>query len=337
MKKLFLSLIVVFLMSSCATLFNSKYHKVSFSSDAPAKIIIDADTISVEKTTFWKSDVKHIELERSNVSKEVIVIRDTDIDTILLTPNLSNIYYLNIYTLGIGYIFDYDSPKIFSYADFLGNGIAISDRYIQKHSKEHLQYLASDEYKMRYSHKGVLNLKLGIPEGNLFNYDFEGYGRKTAEGFLGLSVGLDYFYKDNRFINLSWSYIMDFIAPFPAPFSYAGMRDTFGSSFWTLSHNHKIGKIALGYGFSYSTDTWNTINSGLWRDYADPELVNQPSIYRKAQSLGFVFPIHYYSRNSSFYWGVVYRPTFLQFDDKVRFKYQHTINFELGWRIRLAK
>jgi len=100
-----------------------------------------------------------------------------------------------------------------------------------------------------------------------------------------------------------------------------------------LSNNHLLlqKRLSLGYGLSYGYDTWNTIHHGIAQ-----EGEKQENIHRTSHSLGFVFPVYYYTRRS-FYLGMVYRPMLVQFAHGTHFKYQHSISFDFGWRIRLTK
>ena len=90
-------------------------------------------------------------------------------------------------------------------------------------------------------------------------------------------------------------------------------------------------RLSLGYGLCFSHDTWNTVDYGP-KD--DTEPWQDASADRRSNSLGLVFRCHYYTRGT-FHVGLSYRPTFVQFANGTRYKYQHTASIELGFRIRL--
>ncbi len=190
----------------------------------------------------------------------------------------------------------------------------------------------------KYSDDGVVNLHVSMPWINMFSADYGMPGRRSNVGFMGASVGLDYFWADNSFVNISAAGIMDAFILFPAPVDYEGMHDHMFSVYGYVSNNHLLARkrFSFGYGVSFGRDTWNTLNHGRWPDDATEEEMSRESIHRVSNSLGLVVPLYYYTRRS-LYMGLVYRPMIVQFADKARFRYGHTASFEIGWRIKLAK
>ena len=197
---------------------------------------------------------------------------------------------------------------------------------------------AEDRSARVYSQEDGINLRLGLPWINAFSADYGIQGRRSNVGFIGASVGLDYFRADNSFVNISAAGIMDAFILFPAPVDYEGMHDHMFSVYGYVSNNHLLARkrFSFGYGVSFGRDTWNTLNHGRWPDDATEEEMSRESIHRVSNSLGLVVPLYYYTRRS-LYMGLVYRPMIVQFADKARFRYGHTASFEIGWRIKLAK
>lgn len=312
-----LSLILV----SCATILNSRYCKTTIMTAVPTTIVVNSDTI--ELSTHKNNTLI---LERSNSPKEVILIRNTAVDTIILRPRWSLAYYCNFYSMGCGCLIDGKTPKKWTYPE----SVYLSKRWIEKNGIN---------YSNEYAGNNKLNLRYSLPHFNWFysSYEANNEARSNA-GFMGVSVGLDYFYNDKTFINISGSGIADIFIPFPAAVDFEGIRDHMFSIYGSVSNNHMLCKnrFSIGYGISYGRDTWNTINHGRWTDDAKDWEIEQESIYRQSNSLGLVLPFYYYTKRS-FYMGIVYRPMLIQFDGKARFKYQHTMSFDFGWRIRLIK
>ncbi len=314
-KKLLASAIVVLLFASCAAVKKQQekerrrklYQKISITADQPVTVIVDSDTIDIQGHSR-----KSIELPRSSKDKSITVIRDSTIQEALL-PAKKNRFAVDI---------DWKYPtKIYLTHDGINGETAI--RFYDK---------------FKYTKKDVVNLRIGVPWVNLFNFDYEADGKKTRKGFMGISLGVDYFYADNSFVNISGVAIMDAFTPVPAPVDYEGIHDHMSSVYGTISNNHMFAgrRLSIGYGISYGNDTWNTINHGMYADDVPAEIAEQESIMRNSDSFGLVFPFYYYTKKS-FYIGLIYRPMILQFADRTRWKYQHTISFEFGWRIRLAK
>lgn len=321
--KLFIALFSALILSSCATMFNSQYCKTDLQTDEPMIALIDSTSFELKP-----ENANVVTLTRSKNPKEIILIRDTKVDTVLMKSSWSYAYYFNFYSLGIGFLIDGKTPKKWGYPSI----IFLTDRYISRNLKGANPYINN-----KYAEKGAVNFRVSFPEVNLFYSAYENENIFNA-GFMGISLGLDYFYNNNAFLSISGSAIMDFLAPVPAPVDYGGILNHLSSTYCTFSNNHTLFKkrLSLGYGLSCGLDQWNTINHGMLPDDATEEEIEQESIYRQSTSLGLAFSAYYYT-NRSFYMGIVYRPMFVQFAGKTQFKYQCTASFDFGWRIRLRK
>ena len=185
------------------------------------------------------------------------------------------------------------APKKWKYPSTL----RLTDRYIDRHRK------GVDPYAdYRYADKGSWILHISLPYANAF---YSAYGKESqwGAGFLGLSLGLSYHTSDKTFVNLSAAGILDSEIPIPAAIDYESpqVKDHRYSILANLSNNHLLlqKRLSLGYGLSYGYDTWNTIHHGIAQ-----EGEKQENIRRTSHSLGFVFPVYYYTRRS-FYLGIV--------------------------------
>ncbi len=320
MKLLLPLLVSTLLLSSCASLFNPEHCRTDFRSPVPRTVLIDSTTIRVQP-----GKATPVAFMRGNQTKEAVQITDTRTDTIEVRPRWSEAYYFNFATCGVGFLFDGKTPKKWKYPSTL----RLTDRYIDRHRK------GADPYAdYRYADKGSWNLHISLPYANAF---YSAYGKENqwGAGFLGLSLGLSYHTSDKTFVNLSAAGILDSEIPIPVAIDYESpqVKDHRYSILANLSNNHLLlqKRLSLGYGLSYGYDTWNTIHHGIAQ-----EGEKQENIHRTSHSLGFVFPVYYYTRRS-FYLGMVYRPMLVQFAHGTHFKYQHTLSFDFGWRIRLTK
>ncbi len=319
MKRLLL-LLSLAAFSSCATIFNSPHSTTSLTTNAPRTAIIGPDTIALKPRTA----AIPIVLPRNKQPQEIVIYSDSRTDTVVLRSYWSDAYYFNIASYGIGFLIDRNTPKKWRY----DKAIHFTDRWIaQNRLHNPLRYPA-----------GTVNLRYGLPYVNLFNLTDATTGRqKSNAGFMGFSLGVDYFYSDEAFLTLSGTSIMNFFLPFPAAARFTGIWEHRYSFYGSLSNNHLLfnDRLSVGYGLHFGADTWNTKDHGPLPEEAD-SYIYQPNIHRKSTSLGPIFPLYYLTRRS-FYMGVVYRPMLLQFaHHKTDFRYQHTISFELGWRIRLS-
>lgn len=337
--KYIMYLIAPFVLSSCASILNKDHCTTELWSDQTRSAIIDADTIELPA-----HQITRISLERSRNQKYMVLSSDSArFDTVVLRPRWSTAYYFNMLsTYGIGFIIDGRKPKNWMYEPY----IRLTNRWILDNSPERLLF------HNRYAGKNAVNLRISLPHINQFYLSSDVNNATRAKGgFWGLSVGLDYFYKDWTFVNISGSHITNFFIPIPAAVSLNGTHDNMYSLYGSVSNNHMInkGRFSIGYGIAYGQERWNTVHNKTWgtgenmdeetddtpNDAVVGETTSPPNVYRKSTSLGLVLPLYYYTRRS-FYMGVVYRPMFVQFAKSTRFRYQHTASLDFGWRIRLS-
>ena len=153
---------------------------------------------------------------------------------------------------------------------------------------------------------------------------------KNSTGFLGSSIGADYFFSSDRFVNFSVAGVLDFFLPFPAPIDYAGGEyEFFNSSFISITNNHRINKFSMGYGLCFVNNSWRYIEL----DDLGINSINQ-EIDKNHNAIGFTFPF-YYQLGKTFYFGFIYRPTIYRFNIDESLKYEHLISLDFAWKFRL--
>lgn len=143
---------------------------------------------------------------------------------------------------------------------------------------------------------------------------------------------MDYFHSKNQFLQIGVADTLDLLAPRPFTFgSTDDSREYAKSNFVILSNNHKIGIMYLGYGISYSKNTWNFEDS-----YDNIYLGVNKSREKTHNTFGLFFPIHYQYRKN-FNIGLIYRPTFYIPNGPSTFVSEHLISFDFGWKIKILK
>jgi hypothetical protein len=234
---------------------------------------------------------------------------------------------LNIFN-GIGFLVDWKTPKKWYYP-----GLNADLHYKELAYLEIVKKLRAErrEKFLKNHKKGAAHIRLNLPFVSSYNVNFGAQSRRGVA--TGILFGVDYFYRNNTFIDISWAGMMN---AFYARRESVGMDDKISYTNISATNNHVLGKgiLSLGYGISYGRNKWNTINSHDWCGDATWEEINQPEIYRRSSALGLATSVYLYTRHS-FYGGISYRPMLWQFTDKTRFRYQHTLSFDFGWRIKL--
>ncbi|MDD4972302.1 MAG: hypothetical protein PHT07_22975 [Paludibacter sp.] len=312
MKHTLFLLTVLSLMTSCATIINQPYTMFTVYTTQPSEIIFKKDTI---KTTKNKANLI---VERKNETLKIIAKTDSITKTIHVEPQKSTMYWANIcYNYGIGMLVDRDTPKQYTYPQRI--------------------YINSTDTTGKYCsydpsiNKGSLDLHLSLPHINSFLLTPENEGTRINTGFWGLTVGLDYYHSKNQFINISASAVTDIFLPFPAAVDPGeGKQESMYSTYLSLSNNYRYKRFTIGYGLSYSRNTWEF---GYYGPYDHPLPTGYPVI-KSHIAYGLIFPT-YFQITKYFNIGVVYRPTFYRPNMTYKFKYEHLISIDFAWKIRL--
>ncbi|MES2431105.1 MAG: hypothetical protein V4556_09215 [Bacteroidota bacterium] len=197
-------------------------------------------------------------------------------------------------------------------------------RVVKKEQKSSNEYVSNEK-------KGEFLLKLSLPWVNNFCLKPQNENYKVNTGFVGFAAGLDYYHTQKQFLNVTGSTATNFFIPVPAPAHFEGVHTFINSSSIAVSNNHKLKRISLGYGISYSNNVWDLQYSGSREDTL---AFNERPRRKSYSTLGFMFPAHYQIKKS-LYAGIIYRPTFFRFNTSEKFAYEHLISIDIGWRIRL--
>lgn len=300
--------IILFLNSSCASIFNGRHTTTKIYTTRASKIIFNSDTI---KTFANKAKIK---LQRNNYSIPIIIATDSLEKRIFVKAENSFNYYCNILTYGIGFLIDRNEAKRYSYPKRIFiNSLDTLSRYFR--------YDQDDK-------KGQWQLHLSLPHINNFLLRPENEPVKSNTGFWGISLGMDYYYHNKGFTNISASVVSDFFVPIPAAVDIIGEYELMTSRFLSLSNNHKIKRFSFGYGLSYSLNTWDL----QFHDLFNPPPPIRPPVKKSKEAFGLVFS-SYYQVGKSFNVGLMYRPSFWQLGSRQPVQYEHLMSLDLAWKL----
>ena len=176
--------------------------------------------------------------------------------------------------------------------------------------------------------KGHCAFKIGFPEGNLF-YLNKGDHYGTAAGFLGLSVGVEYYITDKYNLNADVGVAIDYIVPFPAPVCYMGSYDKSSALFFDLQLGTDWKRFHFDAGLQFQHTRYierETVE--LFPHYKDT------LVFSKQQgNLGIALST-YFRVTQSFNIGINYYPSFLVFDkDRTTTHYGHLLFLDLIFRM----
>jgi len=273
-----------------------------------------------------------VKVKRSKNNLDIKLITDTATlnYTVKSSVNPAFLYgnLLLMQVSPVAFLIDLTNQKRFYYGKSVYLDISDSVRSIRSPISKSFHSFFPKTYP---TNKGELYLHVSLPHINSFNLRPENEGYKINTGFWGLSLGLDYSYSKNRFLNLSISGVSDFFVPVPAAVHIRGKYELMSSRYISFSNNHRIKRFTIGYGLSYARNTWDFRYSGF--DTQPP--IREP-IKRSHNSFGLVFPT-YFQLSKNFHLGIVYRPTLFAPELIEKFKYEHLISIDFAWKIRIRK
>lgn len=307
MNKTVIIFLAIFL-TSCATYLPDKGQKIKVITSLPAMVVVKNDSILTRKNKVVLNVLPSCD------SLKITVLRDSLVKRIQVPSRNSFAYWLNISpSVDSGFLVDKINHKRYAYPSLIYVNLSDSTK----------SYSTIDEQQFQ---KGSIDMRMSFPSINSFLLKPEDYGYKYSTGFVGLSLGTDYYYNKQKFISLTLSGVMNNEVPAPVGVDrWGGYWENFLAAFIGLSNNYIINRFRLGFGFSYSKVMWNS------QDF-DQNIFNS----RKSDAIGLIFPM-YYQFNNRFFAGIVYRPTFIQLRHPHPLRYEHIISVDFGWRYSLYK
>lgn len=300
--------------SSCATIFNRSTQRIEIITNKPADVQIN-DKILIN----FKNRTEFV-TARDVIPIQLSVFNDSVTKILTLNSKGSFAYWMNIfYNAGLGMLVDNKSPKRYGYPNKV---------YVDM--TNNLNSFTTYNPEIR---QGSLQLHCSLPYINNFLLNpIDEDKSKYNTGFMGVLIGFDYYYKTNRYLNLSTSGVMDFFIPFPAAVDFSGEMDFMSSWYFCLSNNYRIKRFSVGYGISYSKNTWDH----RYYEWLNPPPPERDPITKTDYSFGFVFPF-YFQPGKHFFLGLIYRPSFLTVKPVTVFKYDHLISIDFAWKIPLIR
>jgi hypothetical protein len=298
------------LMSSCATIMNTN-------TTATTIVVGDGEKVVYKDDTLASANGKiRIEVPRAAEPLELKIVSSGKSIALNIPSQYSTFYWLNITSnYGLGMLLDRRTKKRFTYPN-----------YIYPDSTRRLGYAKLGPKDRR----GELLLHMSYPHINAFFISPQETKKVSSGGFLGIALGAEYYYAPARFVALKGFGILDFFLPFPAPVKWEGSHQTIGVVGVELSHHHRFGRIAVGYGFLYQHYSWDR-TTVLTEDYNGPYIQERSSYPAYGFSSSF-----YWQATRNFHMGVVYRPTYYRPGRAEELVYEHTLSIDFAWKFLLV-
>lgn len=323
-KNLIFVIPLVFL-SSCATLMLKKDYNIRVSAnvpDAKAEIQDSIYSLPAEFRIKRSKEDLNIRLISDGLERNYIV---------KASPNAAFLYAnLICYPiLPLMYGIDFTNQKRFYYGkNIILNSCDTTNIIRPPIAKGYYDYRT----RSFPSNKGQLNFTYSFPWVNSFFLQPQHESSKSNTGFWGFSAGMEYYYKDNKYLSLNGSAVTDFFIPFPAAVDFSGEVENMYSVYASLTDNYKFRRFTLGYGLSFSRNTWELV----YHDRFDPPPPTRDPARKSGSSVGLTLD-GYHQIGRHFYIGLIYRPTFLNINPDFKYRYEHLISMDFKVKLRLMK
>lgn len=324
MRKL-IFLIPIICFTSCSTLMLRKEYDIRLLTnvpDAKAEILDSVYNLPAEFRIRRSKEDLNIKLLSDSLERTYIV---------KASPNATFLYAnLICYPiLPVMYGIDFTNQKRFYYGkNIILNSYDTSNIIRPIIAKNYFDYWT----KSFPSNKGQLNFTWSLPWVNSFFLQPYQESSKVNTGFWGISAGFEYYYKDNKYLSLNGSAVMDFFIPFPAAVDFSGEVENMYSVYTSLTDNYRFRRFTLGYGLNFSKNTWEIV----YHDRFDPPPPTREPATRSCSSIGFTLN-GYHQIGNHFYLGLIYRPTLLNVNPDFELIYEHLISIDFEWKFRIIK
>lgn len=314
MKHLLFFTILIFTLCSCSSISKVETRQVTLHTQEVRRIIFQGDTISSSS-----NEIK-INPYLSKTGFEFLCLTDSHFTTIQVKAHVTLASNFRVIT---NQVF---GPKT-------GGKIRKTYSY-----PSHI-YLDPDPNKANFytyqpwaNRNGRVDLSIGLPYMNQFNLRPITKQRTANFGFFGLQIGLDLYYKDDRFVNLSFGRVSDYFIPIPIRLNPEVPWEEMSSTFFGFTDNLRIRNWKIGYGLSFARNKWATgYNENLnpSPEWPEPETIEY-------LALGLFFPV-YYQFNPGFHLGLIYRPSIYQFSTGDNYVYEYVLSLDFNWRFSLKR
>ena len=302
------------ILSSCSTFINKRTTTIHIYSDTDSVRICN-----LKDTASWFSTPVTMNVERSVNNLVLLAKKDTVEKKFHINSKLSTSFWLGNTFLGpgvLGYAIDLTNSKRFTYPHYITLNLKSANNSIYSYHS----WVAPE--------KGLLTLKLSIPEANHF-YLNKGYGYGSEFGFLGVSGGFEYYFTDKYCLNMDVGVLTDFIMPVSEPIEYEGSYDRSLATYADIQLGRDFKRFHLDAGFQFNKTSYYE------REVIEvfPEYIDVLKYSQTQNNFGLALS-SYYRISNSFNLGLNYYPSFIGWSNNtVQTHYSHILFFELNFRL----
>lgn len=275
-----------------------------------AQVVMNGDTLQPDN----RGRVE-VEIKRSKRDTSFSLIRDSTKMDYRLESSLGGAYHYNLLSpYLIGYIVDWTRDVRYSYPSRVYVDIENNRPTYKRYSP--------------WQKKGDINLRLGLPFFNQYQWNVDGYGDLSGRGFYGMSAGFDYFYSDNQFATFNISTQTTYPSVFPLIFSRSRVAANMNSLH--LMNGHQVGMWSFQYGVAFTQKEFTRyIDDGSDPWFSDPRVERT-----EYDCIGLVGQAHM-RLYRTLHIGFILQPTFIRIGQAESTLLEHNFTLDVSWRIPL--
>lgn len=185
--------------------------------------------------------------------------------------------------------------------------------------------------KIKSFQKNDFRIDLKLPWVNHLALNPDNKFKENRLGFVGVGMGIEYNYAENKYLETSFSAAATSNIPFPAPV-LKSYNKSFTTFYGGLTKNIIKNRFTIGYGINYADNQWAEVIRGSSNNPLATDSLTEYS----NKSLGVTLNT-YYRLGKTANVGITYRPSLFNIEDNFSFLYEHLITIEFMWRVHLFK
>lgn len=315
---IFIIFISIISLNSCATVFNKDEKKITVTSKYKDAKIIYKDTVLNLPT--------QISAKRKRENLKLELITDSIKTPIEIPYSLDSKYkYANIGGLlfsPVAYIVDYSGNRKFNYPSKIELDLNNSEINLALKKRIEKDSLRQTKFKRT---KGDFILNINLPSPHWFNMGTENKNRYKASGLLGTGLGLDYYYRDKKFLNLEFSVKTN---AFDILISSISIQDRFYIYSLVFTDNYRYKYFEFGYGLNTSFSNLKIYSKNKQIDSYLSQNSNQFHLGVSTRAS--------YQITGILNVGIFYKPTFIKItDSKTQNIFESVYGFDLRFKLKL--
>jgi hypothetical protein len=321
-------ILLIALLSSCASIISRRNYRIGIRSDArEAKI-------RYKDSTYVLPTVIRVRRAKTPLALDFITPDTTKAITVRSKPNaafvVGNLGWMQVAPLA--YLIDLTTTRRFTYGKNLYLHAADTST-VYPISRKLWQRYWGRSYEPA---KGDVSLVVSIPVVNHFMFQPAGEPTKEGYGCLGVSSGLSYAFRDRRSLVIAGGFAVDIPEPLPFVFTdYAGFHESRQSTWMGLMEMRHFRRLSFGYGLCFSRNTWKIDYIDRWDTTGLPPPAGYP--IEKSRSAAGIMAAAYFRPNRVINVGVQYRSSLLDMGTGTIGPYEHVVSLDLAFPVNLVK